>query len=59
MLHSCVASTVLLEHSNPSENSDSISRQMHGDKECPFIGVTNYGSFGRRVLESNTWSVGR
>ena len=29
---------------------------MHGDKECPFNGVTNYGRVWRKVPEREGWS---
>ena len=36
---------------------DSVGRQLHGDKECPFSGVTNSGRVWRKVPESGAWSV--
>ena len=31
---------------------------MHRDKSCPFSGITRSGRVWRKVLESNTQSVG-
>ena len=47
------ASTVLYF----SEGVDSIGRQLRGDKECPFSGLTNCGRVWRKVSESDAWSV--
>ena len=47
-----VASTVLLVL-KLSEGTDKISGQLHGDKECPFSGVTKSGRVWRKVPESD------
>ena len=40
------------------EGADSVSDQLHGDKECPFSGVSiNSGRVWRKVLESDAWSM--
>ena len=56
VLGRCVASTVLLVP-NLSEGADSIGRQLRGDNECPFSGVTNYGRVWRKVPESGARNV--
>ena len=38
---------------------DCVGGQLHGNKECPFSGVTNSGRVWRKVLESNARSVPR
>ena len=54
-----VASTVLSGYPNLSEGADinSVSGQMHWDKECPFSGVTSCGRVWRMVLESDAQSL--
>ena len=46
-------------HSFPSlsECAYSINGQLHGDKECPFSGITKSGRVWRKVLESSAQSV--
>ena len=39
------------------EGADHIAGQLHGDKECPFSGVTKSGRVWRTVPESSAWSV--
>ena len=39
------------------EGADSVGGQLHGDKECPFSGVTNSGRVWRKVPESDARSV--
>ena len=58
------ASTVLLDlvHPKLSEGANSVVGQMHGDKECPFSGVTNYGRVwgtgaGKRGVERDAHST--
>ena len=51
-----VAFTVLLVP-RLLEGTDSMGGQLHGNKECPFRGVTSSGRVWRKVLESNARSV--
>ena len=39
------------------EGADSVGRQLRGDKECPFSGVTSSGILCRKVPESDARSV--
>ena len=39
--------------------SHHIGGQLHGDKECPFSGVTNSGRVWRKVPDSDAQSVNR
>ena len=39
------------------EGADHVVGQLHGDKECPFSGVTKSGRVWRKVPESDTLSV--
>ena len=39
------------------ESADHVGGQMHGDKECPFRGVTKSGRVWRKVPESDARSV--
>ena len=59
VLQGWVASTVSLveQYPNLSEGADSISGQICRDKECPFSGITSYGSVWRKVPESEARSV--
>ena len=41
-----------------SEGADRVVGQLHGNKECPFSGVTNSGRVWRKVPESGARSVG-
>ena len=45
------------QYQNLSEGADRISAQLHGDKECPFSGVTKSGRVWRRVPESDAGSL--
>ena len=45
------------QYPNLSEGADSVSGQLRGDKECPFIGVTRSGRVWRKVPKSDTRSV--
>ena len=56
VLGCCVLSTVFLVP-NPLGGADSVSGQLHKDKECPFNGATNSGRVWRKVPESDVWSV--
>ena len=40
-----------------SEGADHVAGQLHGDKECPFSGVTKSGRVWRKVPESGAPSV--
>ena len=40
-----------------SEGTDSVGGQPHGDKECPFRGVTSSGRVWEKELKSDAWSV--
>ena len=42
-----------------SEGANCIAGQLHGDKECPFSGVTKSGRVWRKVPESNAPNVGQ
>ena len=35
-----------------SEGADRVAGKLHGNKECPFSGVTKSGRVWRKVLES-------
>ena len=39
------------------EGADHVAGQLHGDKECPFSGVTKSGRVWRKVQESGARSV--
>jgi len=41
------------EWPNLSEGTGSVSGQLHGDRKCPFSGITSFGRDWRKVLESN------
>ena len=45
------------QYRNLSEGADRVGRQLRGDKECPFSGVTNFGRVWRKVPESDARSV--
>ena len=49
------ASTVILVP-NLSEGTDRVGGQLHGDKECPFSGITKSGRVWRKVPESDARS---
>ena len=40
-----------------SEGADRVSGQLHGDKKCPFSGVTKSSRVWRKVPESDARSV--
>ena len=42
---------------NLSEGADRVAGQLHGDKECPFNGVSKSGRVWRKVPESGARSV--
>ena len=42
-----------------TEGADRVAGQLHGDKECPFSGVTKSGRVWRKVPESGARSVER
>ena len=42
---------------NLSGGADRVGGQLHGDKECPFSGVTKSGRVWRKVPESDAQSV--
>ena len=45
-LHSCLGVRLLPQsyrYPNLSEGADRVGGQLHGDKECPFSGVTKSG----------------
>ena len=39
------------------KDADRVGGQLHGDKECPFSGVTKSGRVWRKVSESDARSV--
>ena len=45
------------QHPTLSEGADRVARQLRGDKEYPFSGVTKSGRVWRRVPESDALSV--
>ena len=45
------------QYRNLSEGADRVGRQLRGDKECPFSGVTKSGRVWRKVPESDARSV--
>ena len=45
------------QYPNLSEGADRIAGQLHGDKECPFSGITKSGRVWRKVTESSAQSV--
>ena len=45
------------QYSNLSEGTDSVSGQLHGEKDCPLSDVTKSGRVWRKVPESDAWSV--
>ena len=46
------------QYPNLSEGADCVAGQLHGDKECPFSGITKSGRVWRKVPESGARSVG-
>ena len=59
-LRGCLG-TMLLPQSyynpNPSKGADCVGGQLHGDKKCPFSGVTKSTRVCRKVPESDARSV--
>ena len=51
-----MGTTVILV-SELSEGADRVVGQLHGNKECPFSGVTKSGRVWRKVPESDARSV--
>ena len=47
------------QYPNLLEDADRVGRQLRGDKECPFSGVTKAGRVWRKVPESDVRSVAR
>jgi len=59
-IRECLGARLLLQtyqYPNLSEGADCVSGQLHGDKECPFSGVTKSGRVWRKVPESDALSV--
>ena len=59
-LCACFGARLLLQsyqYPNLSEGADSVGGQLHGDKECPFSGVTSSGRVCRKVPKSDARSV--
>ena len=59
-LRVCLGARLLLQpcqYPNLSEGADRVGGQLHGDKECPFSGVTKSGRVWRKVPESDARSV--
>ena len=55
-LRACLGAR-LLPLTNLSEGADRVGGQLHGDKECPFSGVTKSGRVWRKVPESDAGSL--
>ena len=53
----CFHSLISTQKLNLSEGADRVGGQLHGDKECPFSGVTKSGRVWRKVPESDARSV--
>ena len=45
------------QYPNLSEGADHVGGQLHGDKECPFSGVTKSDRVWKKVLESSGQGV--
>ena len=59
-LRACLDAMLLLQsyqYPNLSEGADRVGGQLHGDKECPFSGVTKTDRVWRKVPESDARSV--
>ena len=59
-LRACLGARSLLQsyqYPNLSEGADRVGSQLHGDKECPFSGVTKSGRVWRKVPESDARGV--
>ena len=55
-LRACFGVRFLLQsyqYPNLSEGADRVAGQLHGDKECPFGGVTKSGRVWGKVPESD------
>ena len=46
-----------IRYPNLSEDADRVGGQLHGDKECPFSGVTKSGRVWRKLPENDAQSV--
>ena len=60
-LRACLGARLLpqsYQYPNLFEGADRVGGQLHGDKECPFNGVTKSGRVWRKVPESDARSVG-
>ena len=60
-LRACLGARLLpqsYQYPNLLEGADHVGGQLHGDKECPFSGVTKSGRVWRKVPESDAQSVG-
>ena len=58
-LHACLGTRLLpqsYQYPNLSEGTDRAGGQLHGDKECPFSGVTKSGRVWRKVPKSDAGS---
>ena len=58
-LCACLGARFLLQsyqYPNLSEGTNRVGGQLHGDKECPFSGVTKSGRVWRKVPESDAQS---
>ena len=42
---------------NLLDGADHVGGQLHGDKECPFSGVTNSGRVWGKELDSEAWGM--
>ena len=60
-LRACLGARLLpqsyQQYPNLSEGADRVGGQLHGDKECPFSGVTKSGSVCRKVPEIDARSL--
>ena len=59
-LRACFGARLLqqsYQYPNLSEGADRVGGQLHGDKECPFSGVTKSGRVWRKVPESDARSA--
>ena len=54
-----LVATTVLSVPKPVGGADRGGGQLHGDKECPFSGVTKSGGVWRKVPESDARSVAR
>ena len=53
----CYIPSTLLSVPKLSEGADRVGGQLRGDKECPFSGVTNSGTFWWKMQERDAPSV--